>query len=121
MSRAERRQNLARMREITQVAARHGFGYVFDRRGRRDIPVTRDEAAVEGEIGPASRGRRLRSMLEELGPTWVKFGQFLSTRPDIVPPDIVEELRGLQDDVTPEPFDRARAVLEQELGLTVER
>ena len=45
------------------------------------------------------RGRHLREMLDELGPTFVKFGQLLSTRPDIVPPDIIAELRGLQDDV----------------------
>ena len=47
-------------------------------------------------------------MLDELGPTFVKFGQLLSTRPDIVPPDIVFELRGLQDEVTPFPFDEAQ-------------
>ena len=50
------------------------------------------------------RGRHLREMLDELGPTFVKFGQLLSTRPDIVPPDIIAELRGLQDDVTPFPY-----------------
>ncbi len=60
-------------------------------------------------------------MLDELGPTFVKFGQLLSTRPDVVPPDIVIELRGLQDDVTPFPFEQARAAIEAELGLTVEQ
>ena len=51
------------------------------------------------------RGRRLREMLDELGPTFVKFGQLLSTRPDVVPPDIIVELRKLQDDVTPFPVE----------------
>ena len=60
-------------------------------------------------------------MLDELGPTFVKFGQLLSTRPDVVPPDIVVELRGLQDQVTPFPFEQVREVVEAELGLTVER
>ena len=50
------------------------------------------------EATASDRGRRLREMLDELGPTFVKFGQLLSTRPDVVPPDIVAELRGLQDD-----------------------
>lgn len=60
-------------------------------------------------------------MLEELGPTFVKFGQLLSTRPDIVPPDIVIELAELQDNVSPFPFEAARAILEEDLGLTLER
>ena len=60
-------------------------------------------------------------MLDELGPTFVKFGQLLSTRPDVVPPDIVAELRGLQDDVRPFPFEEARLVVEAELGLTLEQ
>jgi ubiquinone biosynthesis protein len=60
-------------------------------------------------------------MLDELGPTFVKFGQLLSTRPDVVPADIVAALRGLQDDVSPFSFAEARAVIESELDLTLER
>jgi ubiquinone biosynthesis protein len=60
-------------------------------------------------------------VLDELGPTFVKFGQLLSTRPDVVPPDIVVELRGLQDDVRPFPFEQAERVIEVELGNTLER
>ncbi len=60
-------------------------------------------------------------MLDELGPTFVKFGQLMSTRPDIVPPDIVEELRQLQDRARPEPFANIRLVVEAELGLTIEQ
>jgi ubiquinone biosynthesis protein len=60
-------------------------------------------------------------MLDELGPTFVKFGQLLSTRPDIVPPDIVVELQKLQDDVRPIPFADVRRVIEEELGLTIEQ
>ena len=65
---------------------------------------------MAAEQGAASaRGQHLREVLDELGPTFVKFGQLLSTRPDVVPPDIVVELRGLQDDVRPFPFEQARA------------
>jgi ubiquinone biosynthesis protein len=109
-----RRQNLARLGEITQVAARHGFGYLIERGpGRR-------RTGPDGGP-PGTRGQRVRAMLDELGPTFVKFGQLLSTRPDIVPRDIVQELRGLQDDARPMSFEDARGVLEAELGLSIEK
>ena len=60
-------------------------------------------------------------MLDELGPTFVKFGQLLSTRPDIVPPDIIAELRGLQDDVRPFPFADVERVVREDLGQPIER
>jgi ubiquinone biosynthesis protein len=69
----------------------------------------------------SQRGRHLRELLDELGPTFVKFGQLLSTRPDIVPPDIIAELRGLQDDDRPFPFDQAERVIEEDLGNSIER
>ena len=106
---ASQPRSLGRLSEIGRVASRHGFGYLLER--RRTPP---DET-------PAERGRRLREMLDELGPTFVKFGQLLSTRPDIVPPDIVAELRKLQDDVTPVPFDQVEAVVKAELDLTIEQ
>ncbi len=111
-------RNLGRLSEIAQVAARHGFGY-FLRRNRLGDLVPGD---VNGDVATASdRGRRLRAMLDELGPTFVKFGQLLSTRPDVVPPDIVAELRGLQDDASPIPFEQVRDVVEAELGLRMDR
>jgi ubiquinone biosynthesis protein len=58
-------------------------------------------------------------MLDELGPTFVKFGQLLSTRPDVLPPDIIAELRGLQDDVRPFPLADVEQVVKEELGLSV--
>ncbi|MBA3717765.1 MAG: AarF/ABC1/UbiB kinase family protein, partial [Actinobacteria bacterium] len=60
-------------------------------------------------------------MLDELGPTFIKFGQLLSTRPDVVPPDLVAELRGLQDDVTPFPFEQVEAAIREQLGQPIER
>ncbi len=102
-------RNLARVTEISRVATRHGFGYLFERR-----------RAVDGELD-GERGRRLREMLDELGPTFVKFGQLLSTRPDVVPPDMIAELRKLQDDVTPFPVEEVARVVREELGLTIEQ
>tara|TARA_B100002003_G_scaffold47936_1_gene43164 strand:- start:224 stop:1846 length:1623 start_codon:yes stop_codon:yes gene_type:complete len=61
------------------------------------------------------RGQRLREALEELGPVFVKFGQAVSTRPDLIPADIAVELTRLQDDVLPFPGDQAREVIERAL------
>jgi ubiquinone biosynthesis protein len=114
-------RQLGRLSEIAQVAAKHGFGYLFDSR-RRDggAGPTEREMETVGDEG-STRGLRLRAMLDELGPTFVKFGQLLSTRPDVVPPDIVFELRHLQDQVTPFPYEDAAAVIEEELGLTIDK
>ncbi|MBI3898131.1 MAG: ubiquinone biosynthesis regulatory protein kinase UbiB [Gammaproteobacteria bacterium] len=65
---------------------------------------------------PAPRAVRLREALEELGPVFVKFGQMLSTRPDLLPPDIAEELAKLQDQVPPFPGERAERIVVAALG-----
>jgi ubiquinone biosynthesis protein len=111
-------RSLSRLSEIAQVAARHGFGY-FLRRNRLGDLVSGDGRALDENV--SDRGRRLREMLDELGPTFVKFGQLLSTRPDVVPPDIVAELRRLQDDVSPFPFVQIREVVESDLDLTLDQ
>ena len=102
-------RTLSRVTEIGRVATRHGFGYLLDRRRSGD-------GEQDGD-----RGRRLREMFDELGPTFVKFGQLLSTRPDVVPPDIITELRKLQDDVSPVAMEDVERVIREELGLTVEQ
>jgi ubiquinone biosynthesis protein len=67
------------------------------------------------DIAELPRGARIRLALQELGPIYVKFGQILSTRRDLLPPDIAEELAGLQDAVAPFPSDQARAIIEAQL------
>jgi ubiquinone biosynthesis protein len=116
---ARPQRSLGRLGEIAQVAVRHGFGYFLRKHRLGDLVPWSDRNAFESSA--SDRGKRLREMLDELGPTFVKFGQLLSTRPDVVPPDIVAELRGLQDDVKPFPFEQVRVVLEEELDLTVEQ
>jgi ubiquinone biosynthesis protein len=113
-------RNLGRITEITQVAVRHGFGYFFERHRIADLLPSR-KPAVLAEGAPSARGKALREMLDELGPTFVKFGQLLSTRPDVLPPDIIAELRALQDDVRPFPFKQVEEVIQAELGLSLER
>jgi ubiquinone biosynthesis protein len=122
MAQPAQQRNLGRMSEIAQVAVRHGFGYWLESHKLTDLlPWPRTPVALEAEAAPTQRGRHLREMLDELGPTFVKFGQLLSTRPDIVPPDIITELRALQDDVTPFPFSEVERVIREELELPVEK
>ena len=110
MATRPKQRSLGRLSEIAQVAVRHGFGYAIEGHKATD-------PAAEG----TARGRHLREMLDELGPTFVKFGQLLSTRPDVVPPDIIAELRGLQDDVRPFPYSDVERTIEEELGQPVVR
>ncbi len=67
-----------------------------------------------------SRGERLRHFFEDLGPVFIKFGQLLSTRPDLIPPDIIEELDHLQDNVAPFDETQSRQLIEQALGSSVD-
>src|SRR5437763_11029591 len=117
-------RNLGRLSEIAQVMVRHGFGYFLEAHKLTDLlPGRSAEArlAASAENGASARGQHLREVLEELGPTFVKFGQLLSTRPDVVPQDIISELRGLQDDVRAFPFEQAERVIEEDLGNSLER
>jgi ubiquinone biosynthesis protein len=113
-------RQLGRISEIAQVAARHGFGHFFEMHGPGAVR-SRRAREIDPTVQGSPRGRRLREMLDELGPTFVKFGQLLSTRPDVVPPDIVFELKALQDAVRPFSFAHAERVVEEELDLTLDR
>lgn len=104
--------DLGRLREIARVLVRHGFGHLVRMAGLE----------VEGEAADTRipLGRRVRLALTDLGTTFVKLGQVLSVRPDIVPSDILNELQGLQDAVPPAPFPEVREALEREMGATLE-
>jgi ubiquinone biosynthesis protein len=100
-----------RAARIAQVGARYGFGYVFGRRlflGRR----TRDVGRV---------GTRLRLALEELGPTFVELGHALSSRGDVLPPDVTAELGRATTPIPPVPYAEVRALVERDLENTLER
>src|SRR4051794_31177866 len=113
-------RNIGRISEIAQVAVKHGFGYFLESHRLTDLlPWRTKKPFPEGT--PSQRGQHLREMLDELGPTFIKFGQLLSTRPDVVPPDIVAELRSLQDDVSPFPFEDVELVMREQLGQPIER
>lgn len=111
-----RLRRLARYRRIAQLLVAHGVGYA----AAEALP--QGLYALFRRRPPPSRevGVRVRRLLEDLGPTFVKLGQILSTRPDLVPHDIIRELEHLQDDVPSETPQAIRAVLESELGRPVE-
>ncbi len=106
--------DLSRARRILGVMVKHGFGDMLQR-GRifERLGIRRPEG--DGDRG-RSTAQRLKQMLTELGPTFIKMGQLLSTRPDIVPNDYVQELRTLQDQVAPFGYPEVAKVIQQELG-----
>ncbi|MFA5863635.1 MAG: AarF/UbiB family protein [Phycisphaerae bacterium] len=108
-----------RLGQIALTLIRHGFGpFVWRLKLRRHIPwsgLFQRRSAVEVPDAESSLGKRLAASFEELGPVFVKFGQLLSSRPDIVPPDIAEDLRLLQDRVAPFPTQQAHEIILHEL------
>jgi ubiquinone biosynthesis protein len=113
-------RTIGRLSEIAQTAVRHGFGYFFATHKLTDL-LPRSAEVTPLDADPSERGRHLRELLEDLGPTFVKFGQLLSMRPDILPPDVISELRSLQDDVRPFPLPDVERVIHEELELPVHR
>ena len=106
--------NLRRFSQISRVLVRQGFGFVFDVRRDR-----REKKGLQELLAP-NFGVRLRRTLDDLGPTFVKFGQLLSTRSDILPEGVLLELTKLQDTATPMPPGVAQGIVERELGAPVE-
>ncbi|PKM76676.1 MAG: ABC transporter [Firmicutes bacterium HGW-Firmicutes-15] len=112
--------HISRYREVANILIKHGFGFLFDRFSLRKImgiwkPVGWD-IGVEGFGSP----QRLRCALEELGPTYVKLGQLLSIRPDLLGPDYITELEKLQNEVPAFTFNEVLEVC-KESGLYLER
>lgn len=107
---------LRRAPEIVAVFARHGFaGYIKDLGLAEKIPFTR-RGAKEKNV----KGEQLRRALEELGPTFMKLGQFLSTRTDLLPPSWTEPLSKLQNSAPAMPFESIKQIIESEAGEPLE-
>lgn len=112
---------LRRYREVVEVLARHGFGALLHElrldQGL-DLPrrIFRRPPAEAEALTPAIR---LRLALEELGPTFIKLGQVLSTRPDIMPPAYIQELAKLQNQAPPVAWEIIRDSIESELGMPI--
>jgi len=127
-------QDLNRLRQISSVIARHGFGAYLEqvRLGsaapRKPVPVEgvageaepKGAAREESTAGPSRKAARFRQLLVDLGPTFIKLGQLLSTRPDLLPAAWVDELSRLQDACAPVPVAEVRAEIERGLGRPVD-
>ncbi|MFO7963255.1 MAG: AarF/ABC1/UbiB kinase family protein [Desulfobacterales bacterium] len=116
-------RHLNRYRQILTILFRYGFGDFIEMLridqylevGLQFISKNRKE-----RLEKLSRAEKIRMTIEELGPTYIKLGQILSVRPDLIPPDLVEELSKLQDDVAAVPFADIRHVIENELRCPIE-
>jgi ubiquinone biosynthesis protein len=93
------------------------IGRVMSKYGVRELFQPTAEAEAEEEATSRARARQLRAAMDELGPTFAKLGQILSTRPDLLPPAFVEELATLQERVTPLTEEEVVSVMEEELGV----
>lgn len=116
-------KHLRRYKQVIQVLMKHGLDDMLAHSSLRKLmPKIRLHRKLKGHISKATytRSQRIRMALEELGPTYIKFGQILSNRPDILPAELIDELKKLQDAVPGFSFDQVRAIIEKDLGGTLE-
>lgn len=108
--------HIKRYRQIILVFAKHGFDMLIDKLGIFDyLNIKKRFGRVDADNDAKfSIGERLRLSLEELGPTFVKLGQIISTRPDILPSEVISELEKLQDAVPPFSFADVKSLIESE-------
>lgn len=119
-------RHLQRYSEIVSIFARHGFGFLFERMEPGPLAWMRFPRRSPRNVVPNRHqldnlALHFRLALEELGPTFVKFGQILSTRPDLLPLSFITELSKLVDSVTPESWETIHALLTRELGQEPEK
>lgn len=111
--------HIKRAAAVASVFTRHGLTHLVVGSGLEFLLGAHPQDTPEAGRKRENDAVRLGQALEELGPTFVKLGQFLSTRPDLLPPEYVAALSRLQDDTNHLPFAKVRAVVEDELGMTL--
>ena len=115
-------RHIKRYIEIINIFSKYGWG--SDIVAKTEVTKLFGEHFKFGkelaEISKLSEGERIKRAIEELGPTFVKFGQMLSTRPDLIPPELIEELEKLQDEVPTFPTEDAKRLIKKELGDSVD-
>ena len=114
-------KGIRRFGAISRVLVKHGYGNVVDRLSRRaDAAGDADPEKSPPTVRPGFHSPvRIRRMLEELGPSFIKLGQLMSVRADVFPPEYTEEFKKLQDSVPPLPFKAIQGVVETELGAPI--
>ena len=107
-----------RYRQIIKTLIKHGLGYLIHRWGLEGaVPVPVFYLLHKCDLeSDACMAENLTSAIMELGPTFIKFGQLLSTRSDLLSPAFIEELEKLQDKVMPFPIDQVKAQISAEIG-----
>ncbi|MEM9195043.1 MAG: AarF/ABC1/UbiB kinase family protein, partial [Myxococcota bacterium] len=119
-------RDLERLRQIVLVLVRHGFGEVVQRTGlgslrrQSEAPPAPDGSEPPPSGDKPNIGQRIRLVVQDLGPSFIKLGQIMSTRPDLIPKEIIDELKKLQDAVPPVAWDELEGHLERELGLPID-
>jgi ubiquinone biosynthesis protein len=116
-------RHLNRYRQILTILFKYGFGDLLEMlKIDQYIEVGLQMISKKrgGRVERLTRPQRLRMAFEELGPTYIKLGQILSTRPDLIPGDYIQELSKLQDEVPPFPFHEVIKVVESEFGMPPE-
>jgi ubiquinone biosynthesis protein len=112
-------KDLPRYRQILATLVKYGYQDVVGALHLEGLVRPFERVALGDDVPPQDRARRIRLVCEDLGPTFVKLGQVLSTRPDLLPEAYTSELSALRDDVRPFPFREAEAILAQEYGRPV--
>jgi ubiquinone biosynthesis protein len=118
MMAVSKHRKIKRTTQIVKIFANHGFGALMDRLGILKYlkMEMQTKEYTERELSKLSIGERLRLSFEELGPTFIKLGQIMSTRPDLLPREIIHEMEKLQDAVAPFSISDVKQVIEFELG-----
>lgn len=116
-------ENISRIRKLIEVLVKYGFEDIVVNSGLRDVLSPRkkakDPVVVEEQQFTHSRWERIRLIMEELGPTYIKLGQMLSNRPDLVPEPLIKELERLQDRVPPFDTEVAKQIIEKETNKSI--
>lgn len=110
-------KNLGRMREIAGIMTQFGFGTLLGQIGLKTLASSRSE---DGRVAQATLPERTRMLFERLGPAFIKLGQILSGRPDLIPQDFIDEFSKLQDNVTPVPIQEIIPIIEEALGRKIQ-